>query len=332
MDTTLLDEYFLDYTLYESQNSMLDEMMSLENALITESAGIIYINESIAETLKGFFDKIVNAVKEAFDKLRMKLVKISEDTLKANEENIRKGPEPDFKVKMYHEYDFDKMNNNFDGDKILSLIGADMANATVKPMTREDIARAAFGDGLIDPDTKKLKVTDALRKLITTNTIKDTTCTRAMLDNCLDFCINDYRKCLDKVKQDKEGLERQKTTLDKWIDGLNRMDAAKQTATESYYFTEADQKKDDGDDTNDKTSFESNKTEEEKKGTDRNSIVTKNLTNYVGLFGDLFSAKLKIINKAYIDYFNLISFYCRESKIKLVKKEKEGLNVGEKPL
>ena len=323
--TNLLEEYLLDYSLFEAQNTMLDDMMRYEDAMITESAGIIYINEGIAETLKNFFTKIVNAIKQAFEKLQAKIIGLSQETLKKSEDEIRKGPEPDFQVKMYHEYDFDKLTNQYDANKILSLIGANMEAQEVKLMSREDIAREAFGNDLFDPkDGNKLKPTDMVRKICTTNTITDTTCTRNMLDTCLDFCLDGYKKCLDKLKSEKEGLEKQENTINQYVDGIQRVEQAKEISSESYYFYEAEViKKPDDDKTDDKTSFESNKSEEERKGKDRNTVLTKNLMNYIGLFADLFSAKLKVLNKAYIDYFNLISFYCRESKIRLHRPKKK---------
>lgn len=330
---SLLDEYLLEYELFLAEDEMLQTLFQLEAGYLNESTGLISLNESFADTLKEWFQKIMNGITGAYDKLKGKLDNIYEDKLKnmSNKfEDPNKVAPEGIEITNYHIYDYDKLanysaqtalNSSDYKQTVAGLVGGQENKGNIP--SKNDIIKKIYPD-LYAEDTSLF---DQMRKNITksgNDNNATTILTLEMLNDCWNFCFKTRHDLIVSIDKDKNLIKEQKKQIDtiatELANSINmsmQRNPQQQETSESFliesYLIEDD---------NFKSQSIKDTPQEEKK--DNKKMYSKILISYIQVVTNMISAKMKLTNTIFMEKYKIVMHYAIKQKwTKLTKKDKD---------
>ena len=331
----LLDEYLLEYDLFLTEDEMLQSMFQLEAGYINESTGLISLNESFADTLKNWFEKIMKAIEEALEKLKSKFAGLFEERFKQIAEKFEDPNKPDpqgIQITNYHEYDYDKLasytaqtafTDSGYRQTVAGLAGGQESKDSLP--TKSDILKKIYPD-LYDDD---LSIFDKMRKNITksgADTNATILLTKEMLNASWDFCSKTRHILVESIHKDKELVKEQKKQVDQVAEELvknlqmstqNQPVQPAEVNKESFliesYILEAD----------DKAKAQTIKDTPQAEKKDNKKMYSKILISYIQVVTNVISAKMKLTNTIFMDKIKICTHYAQKQQWTFKKKKEK---------
>lgn len=297
--------YSLEYSMYLAENEMNENLQLYSSLFVNESAGLIYINEGVKETITTYLEKIVNATQGVWDKFKEILEKKNEEYLASIKDQIESA-EPEFTIKNFQNYNLDKI-------EAIKVIPFDYERMKDSLDSKEKFVKAFYPTINID-DEKSIK--KAVYRL-GLGSKQDVRCTKEILNTMYDFCTNKYKSHMDKLEIDIKSVNTSKNNIQNIISTINN--SQQQSTQESFVnilnnysiITEAeDNKKDDS------VKFEDDK---DKKGGAVD--ITKKVTVYCKASTDVLTGKMKLLKDIYVLYIRTLKHQFKPKKKEDKKQE-----------
>lgn len=340
----LLDEYIYEYTVFLADSELNEKIYQLECGYVNESTGLISLNESVLDTIKEWFQKVLDGISEAVEKLKTKLANIIKEKIdpirdKMNDETKPDPTEMKMTVTNYHKYDTNKLlrytaDKAFNSTDYQNVINGMVGGSGTEPIKEKYQILKSIPD-YADLYDEKLNVFDKMREniLVSGKDNNDTELlTMDQLNECWEYCDTTYKTLIDSIEKDRDLVANQKKNVDASVqeiltkvqNGINNNNGT-ETAEESYMMFEAYINEADNDVKDEKvgTMGDENKNNGPTRETYAKAIVT-----YIQVVTSVISAKAKLTNRIFLDKVLIVATYARKNKWLKLKSEEGVENQG----
>lgn len=315
-------DYELHYDLFIAEQELFDNMISYQFDIVTESVGLISLNESMKENVMKYIERITTAIQKAWDKFR-DIVTRSVD--KAYLEKIKDkmaNPNPKFTIKNYFTYNSEILDN-------IKVIPFDYIEMRDSLGSKTDFVTKYYPNLITDSD--KSFSTNMRVKIITG--AKDTKCTSEMMIQMYNFVTKIFPNKIKNVENDLKTVNTSNKNIKQIVNQtISNMPSESENKPENnnsgdgeqqshehetvymlgdIYIREDDNTGADGK----KVRFEDDKKKE---------TMIKQVNIYLSTSTDILSTKMEIYRDIYAMYMNTIKHYI-DPKIVISKDKKDDL-------
>ena len=103
-------DYELYYDMYLAESELYDNMMSIANGVVTESTGLISLQEDVKGTIKTYLNKVAQAIQKAWNKFTEFFKNAGKNFVNKIKTMLGR-KELGFEINNYQKIDFNKLKN-----------------------------------------------------------------------------------------------------------------------------------------------------------------------------------------------------------------------------
>lgn len=280
-----LEDYMLAYDIFLAEKELCESMFCITDSVLSESVGLISLNESVKDTVIKYIGKITESLQKAWKRFQEIIQnKKDSDFLEGVKDKIA-SINPKFIIKNCPNYNIGVL----DTIKIIPFNYTEMQEFLDN---KNDFLKRYYPN--IFTDENKSFSENVLDKVIIGHS--DRECTRDYIDEVFKN-VSNFGNNLSKMKEQLNQLNRVNEEVSRTLDQMNM--AATSVQQESVLFCNYITEENDNE-----VSFE------DKPGADtgvNNKSMVKRLTNYVAISTEVITSRMKV-------YRSMFAFYMKTLK------------------
>lgn len=303
------EDYELSYSLFLAEQELYNELSSIQSYL-EESVDIISVNEAMGKNVGKYVSKVTQSAQKAWTRFKNKVASKKQiEMLNTEAKNFTDGPEVSFKIANFHTYNL----NGFNLIKVQLFDYEKMKDSLVGPqkylnMYHQQIAK----DGKVYKNFLEL-VDKGKSKVVMDN--------RA-IQPLYKFCTKDFYAYRKSIEADLEMINKSTEVILGESNIIISDSNNSKTICESMLLeapikpmtTQA----------SDKMVFSNGNGDVQASGKGQ-VTYSKAIHVYLQCSMDIVSAKMKILRRIYLDYFQVLDYYSGMAAVKNVDlKDKAG--------
>lgn len=305
------DEIELEYSCFLAEQELFENLLYLGSNVYHESMGLIVLQEDFSDTIIKYIDKIVNGIQKAWNTFKNKVIGFAATPILNNvKDKLATYKDGDIYSENWHKYDMGK----FDALKMATF---DMV--TLNNYENKSDYFAAVYSGFYNDKNKSLKenIIDTIMETEDKHTV-----VMNDIQEAYTFCNSTFKEKTSKLNADLDAfngsINSVKSAINATTSGeANGEDQSQQTQSQSSYKLKSNEETvdillnfynensillEDGDDKNNNSQKLVNTNKGDPKQRDR----IKKIQWFFSGNTDVFSAKMKILRKKYLDGISLL--------------------------
>ena len=319
-DMVTMEDYLFNYDIYLAEQELFDSLLKIQSSSIIKEANLVYINESVKDTIMRYINKISTAIEGSWNKFKQTVLR---DVDKKYLDSIRdkmQNSNPKFTISNFPTYNTTKLDE-------IKLIPFDYAQ-----MKDHLESKKAFLEQYYPDIAKSEKSTIETIEGLTITGRQDTRCTPELLKTMYQFASSDFEGKIQTIEADLKTVN----TSNKNIQQLANQITQGTTTTPATPAQEENENNQ-----NQTTNQAGNQNQEggnkvgykddETQATKDNSSLIKQISNYVGASTDILSAKMKIYRDIYALYMKTLRHYTRSEDKKQQAQKQQQVQEPKKP-
>ena len=303
-----LEEYQFQYDLFLAEQELFESMISIGSSTVNESTGIIYIQESVKDTIVKYLSRIAEALENAWNKFKEIVDNIKDKEFITRIKEKISSIKPSFIIRNCPDY-----NMNFlDTVKIVPFNYGEMKESLD---TKEAFIQKYYSN-LIEQD-KSLKESIYIKF---TKGTKDLECNSGVISKMVNTVVVELPKKITSLGNEIKTFNNSNKTIESTATSIDSTTATKEATLIYFMYL-----KEEGEE--EKPNFEQipGKENENKSS----SSFTKHISNYIKVSSDILSAKMKCYRDVFAFYMKTIKHQFKSDKPKEEQqKEKEETNTN----
>jgi hypothetical protein len=297
-----LEEYQFHYDLFLAEQELFDSMINIGSTTVHESTGIIYIQESVKDTIMKYLSKVVEALEVAWNKFKEIIENVKDKEFITRIKDKISSVKPSFIIRNCPDYDM----NFLDTVKIVPFNYGEMKEVLE---TKEAFIQKYYSN-LVEQN-KSLK--ESIYSKFTKGS-KDLDCNSALLTKMVNTITVELPGKITSFSNEIKSFNNSNRSIESTVTAIDSVTASKE-ATSVYMMYLKEEKKEE------KPEFE------EKQGVENenksSSGFTKHVSNYVKVSSDILSAKMKCYRDVFAFYMRTIKHQFKADKPKEEQKEEK---------
>ena len=287
------NEYQLKYELFLAEQELNNNMILFGSDLISESAGLFYINEGVKETILKYVNRVSGAIQHSWETFKGIVTRtIDEGYLKLVKEKIEETKDPGFTIINYKDYDISKLDS-------INLIPFNYEEMKMYLNSKELFMTKYYTD--LNARSVGSTLREQMNNMVI-KSIKDTRCTKEILQSMYNFVTSDYKAYMDKIEADLKTVNTSNKNIEAMVKTVISAENEAAIIFESYLYEAEDSN-------NDKKA----KFKDDENRQDNNSNLTKHVTTYMKASTDILTAKMKIVKDMYAQDMETIRHFVKPS-------------------
>lgn len=302
-----LEEYQFHYDLFLAEQELFDSMISIGSGIVNESVGLIYIQESVKDTVIKYLSRIAEALEQAWNKFKEIIENLKDKEFISRIKDKISSIRPSFIIRNCPDYDM----NFLDRVKIVPFNYEEMKESLD---TKEAFIQKYYNN-LMEQD-KSLK--ESIYSKFTKGT-KDLECNSGIITKMVNTVTVELPKKITTLGNEIKTFNNSNKTIESTATAIDSTTATNEASSIYLIYLKEEEEE--------KPNFEQipGKENENKSS----NSFTKHVSNYVKVSSDILSAKMKCYRDVFAFYMKTIKHQFKSDKPKEGEpKEKEETNTN----
>lgn len=302
-----LEEYQFHYDLFLAEQELFDSMISIGSGIVNESVGLIYIQESVKDTVIKYLSRIAEALEQAWNKFKEIIENLKDKEFISRIKDKISSIRPSFIIRNCPDYDM----NFLDRVKIVPFNYEEMKESLD---TKEAFIQKYYNN-LMEQD-KSLK--ESIYSKFTKGT-KDLECNSGIITKMVNTVTVELPKKITTLGNEIKTFNNSNKTIESTATAIDSTTATNEASSIYLMYLKEEEEE--------KPNFEQipGKENENKSS----NSFTKHVSNYVKVSSDILSAKMKCYRDVFAFYMKTIKHQFKSDKPKEGEpKEKEETNTN----
>ena len=305
-----LEEYQFQYDLFLAEQELFESMISIGSS-VNESAGLIYVQESVKDTIVKYLSRIAEALENAWNKFKEIIENIKDKEFVTKIKDKISSIKPSFVIRNCPDYDM----NFLDTVKIVPFNYGEMKESLG---TKEAFIQKYYSNLIVQD--KSLK--ESIYSKFTKGT-KDLECNSGVLSKMANTVVVELPKKITTLGNEIKTFNNSNKTIESTATSIDSTTANREASSIYLSYLKEEEEGEE-----EKPNFEQIPGKEnENKSSD--SGFTKHVSNYTKVSTDILSAKMKCYRDLFAFYMKTIRHQFKSDKPKEGEpKEKEETNTN----
>lgn len=292
-----LEEYQFHYDLFLAEQELFESMIIIGSTSVHESAGLMYIQEAVKDTIMKYLSKVAEALEKAWEKFKGIIENIKDKELVTKIKDKIASVKPSFIIRNCPDY-----NMNFlDTVKIVPFNYGEMKESLD---TQESFIEKYYNN--IKEQDKTLK--ESIYNKFTKGT-KDLECNSGLLTKMVNTVTVELPRKITNLGNEIKIFNNSNKTIESTVSVIDSNTAVEESSSLYIQYLKEEEEQE-------KPNFEDIPGKENNKSS---NSFTKHVSNYVKVSSDILSAKMKC-------YRDVFAFYMKSIKHQFKGDNKEGNN------
>ena len=310
-DDSYYDEIELEYSCFLAEQELFENLLYLGSNVYHESMGLIVIKEDFSDTITKYMNKIVNGVQKAWNTFKNKVIGFASKPILDNaKDNLGNYKDGNITTENWHVYDM----NKFDA---LKMIPFDLRQLE-SFQNKTDYYASAYSGFFVDKN-KSLKE-NIINSIMRTEDKHDVTTND--IQEVYTFCSTGFKEKTTKLDADLDVFNASINSVKSAINATTSGEVSGENQTEASPTSQQSNYKLKEESTNmllefynenlllegpgDENNNSSQKIINNDKGTPKQKNQIAKIQWYFSGNTDVFSAKMKVLRKKYLDGISLL--------------------------
>ena len=357
---TMISEsnYELYYDMYLAESELYDNMMSIANGVVTESTGLISLQEDVKGTIKTYLNKVAQAIQKAWNKFTEFFKNAGKNFVNKIKTMLGR-KELGFEINNYQKIDFNKLKN-------IKLTEFNYEQMKPYLVSTEAYIKQYFPQIEYDKDKDKNNFGTAVMQSIVKTDKGTVTCNNGIMEQCIKYVQEDYQEYIKDTQQDIDTVNKSFTDIANKVSSEdNNVQASSNANTNAgeqnnneaaivdissiinesvsmyeSYLIEAPTNNPSGQDNkdNNKMTFDDSNVQSDSEdnnngqvqGQGKNTLV-KEATNWTRVNIGVLTGKMNVIKSIYNNYMKIITHYAQLIGVKTTEDNNDNNQNQEQP-